>query len=1016
MKVTILHLSDLHIKGARDPILRRDSDIASVCFEAARNSDACLVVITGDIAFGGTPTEYEAATGFLGKIREAIKRETKKTVHIITLPGNHDCALIPENRARTVVIDGLISDESLASDPSVIEHCTSSQKAYFEFREAITDADPVYSHPLWTEHEIAFGGKLIRISAINASWMSRNPELQGQLVFPVEMFYDVLSQPASFRLALLHHPLNWYTQSSYHPLRKALRTHANMILSGHEHAVNSGSTSEVLAGENLFFEAAALQPHSEEEEAGFAVLTLDLGAATVLESRFAITVDAVTKRGQSIEHSLSPSNRGGGETGLTSEFEQTLRDPGGNFSHPEKDNIELDEIFVYPDLQELTGEKDDDISVQADTVISRDHTNQRVLFLGEDKAGKSTLLMTAFKEYHRRGLVPLLLTARDFSSMSEKEIAKQIERRAAEQYVRPEIVARTPAERRIALLDDVDRLRLGSKALHRVIVYLEKHFSAVLLSASSGFEFAELVHKEASEALKPYRVYQILRFGYRLRRQLIKKWCLCGNITTTQDLDRRVHLVEQLLNSVVGRNLVPSQPIYLLILLQSHERQQQAEIQSSSFAHYYQYLITKSLKEAGVKPDHLNEFFNYLAHLAWFYRHSELREADTEQLRQFNRAFSQRFISVDFKERVDILTHGKILSKRGNDYAFAYPYIYFFFVGKYLADNLHLPEMKTAVAGWCAKLNILENAHAVLFLTHHRNDPWVIEQIAAVLKGCFSKHAPMKFDGDISSINKLIDCTSELLLSEPNVDVNQDQVRRQRDEIEKQEELYEKERNELPEALELLERVYLLIRTAEILGQILKNYYGSLERPVKAELLREVFDGPLRMLRGLIDEIAGDPDSLVGEIESILESGHPKLKIEDKRDMARKIGFHFLGMICTGVVAKTAQLVAADKLQEDVSNAVREESTIAYRMIEAATRLMRPGDIAVDQIRKLAEDLKSNAFGFTMLQSLAAMHIHLFHTSDADKQRLCEHLKITMAASRAADFINPGRKLLERPR
>ena len=49
MKLTILHLSDIHIHGSSDLVLKQASHIASSCFVNARDSDACLVIVTGGI-------------------------------------------------------------------------------------------------------------------------------------------------------------------------------------------------------------------------------------------------------------------------------------------------------------------------------------------------------------------------------------------------------------------------------------------------------------------------------------------------------------------------------------------------------------------------------------------------------------------------------------------------------------------------------------------------------------------------------------------------------------------------------------------------------------------------------------------------------------------------------------------------------------------------------------------------------------------------------------------------------
>ena len=146
----------------------------------------------------------------------------------------------------------------------------------------------------------------------------------------------------------------------------------------------------------------------------------------------------------------------------------------------------------------------------------------------------------------------------------------------------------------------------------------------------------------------------------------------------------------------------------------------------------------------------------------------------------------------------------------------------------------------------CGALHKRENAHSILFLTHHRSDPWVIEQMMATLRGAFQDSFPMEFDGDVSALNSLIDTASQLVIAKPDVDHHQNEHRQFRDEIEAREDDEETKRKELREGLEFVDRLYLVIRTAENLGQILKNYYGSLERPVKIELMKEIFDGLLR--------------------------------------------------------------------------------------------------------------------------------------------------------------------------
>ncbi|MET0116502.1 MAG: metallophosphoesterase [Sedimenticola sp.] len=179
MKLAILHISDIHIRGMSDKVISQASTIASGFYDYARNSDCCLIVITGDIAFSGHKEEYQAALELIINIKGLIEAEIDgREVDIILTPGNHDCTLKPENAARTTIVDQVISNNNLATNNDIVNHCTAAQKEFFEFRNCVTTAEPISDHKLWTEYELNICGHTIRISSVNASWMSRIPESQ----------------------------------------------------------------------------------------------------------------------------------------------------------------------------------------------------------------------------------------------------------------------------------------------------------------------------------------------------------------------------------------------------------------------------------------------------------------------------------------------------------------------------------------------------------------------------------------------------------------------------------------------------------------------------------------------------------------------------------------------------------------------------------------------------------------------------------------------------------------------
>lgn len=1025
MKITILHLSDIHFHEHNNAIANRAKEIATTCYSSSRLSDACFIIVTGDISFSGSEEEYAVARSFLIDIKELIQNEGCKFVEILMVPGNHDCILKPEKKARSVLISQVIENSELANDESVIDACVSVQENYFKFRDSLTQTKAKLDHKLLTEYEFIITDKVIRFSAINASWMSRIPENAGQLVYPANKFRDVISEPAELRFVLLHHPLNWYCPTSFHELRSLIRTHATAVLSGHEHISHSGEIKEADVGSSFYFEADALQPHEHNLKAGYSILDFDYCEDSDLSNLCKTTyqiepniINILNKNDSSLKEVNSSITRG---LGLKPDFLKSISDPGGGFIHPDKDHLQLDDIFVYPELKKKKSREDKEnsdvghYSVTSEEILYSDNQDLRLLILGEEKAGKSTLIYQSLKEFHNRGYAPLLLSATEIGSLSDSAFTRILEKAAEEQYIQSENFIRAEKKKRLVFIDDLDRLRGGLKMILKLIQSLEKEFGLIVLTATTGFEITEFVIKEASETLKNYNTYEITRFGHALRHKLIRKWCLCGSVATLPELDRQIYDTETVVNIVVGRNLVPSQPFYLLILLQSSAQSQQAELKNSSFAQYYEYLMTGNLTKSGVKRDQYDELFNYISNLAWFFRTTDIKEASLSELTSFNNNYAKLIFSVDLKPRLDLLVSSKLLRRRGEHYSFAYPYVFFFFLGRYLAKNLHKPDIKNVVSSWCSQLTRHNNAHAILFLTYHVNDPWVIEQVTFVLSQCFSMFKPIQLNGDINFINELIENTTEqfMKIEERDVAENQADIRKLRDEHDVLEANDDERGGDTLTDLSIFKELNLFVKTAEILGQIVKNYYGSLERATKKQLIQEVFDAPLRFLHYLFELIHQDPDAFVSEIEKIILLKNPSLEALNKRIVVRNIAFKFLGQITTGIVLRSSTNISSDKLDDDIKELILENPNTAYKLLGIGAKFISPKNLPLDEIRRLATELKSNPFAFGILQSLGAMHIHQFHLEIEDRQKLCSILGIKIETSQVIDYRTKDTKLLK---
>lgn len=1014
MKIAVLHLSDIHIKGPSDRVIASEPYISSAAFEAARHADATFIVVTGDVAQSGKAEEYEAAEKLLHSIWDSLSAEAKGNVHVVVVPGNHDCALAP-NKTRDISIDHVAKNPAEATNAEIVATCTAVQSNFFKFRDRVSTLSALSSHPLWTEYSCIVDGDEIRFSAINAAWMSRIPETAGSLIFPAEQFDSQLNASTHLRFALMHHPLNWYCQHSYHPLRKALLHAADILMSGHEHSPAAFAV-ESSSDRCVYIEAGALQPHKATQLASFSVLEIDTDENFLLEKSFELKESGTKLRHEDRHNLVRGGSRTSGLHPLTRDFSLDLIDPGGKFVHPGKDDLSIEDIFIDPNLKASDEDNVETEMISSLSLLNEIASNRKVIIYGEDKAGKTTVLRKYFRVLHDRGFVPVYIRASEVNVQGKDNIRRLLKKRFEQQYERADAALQSPKEKLVALLDDLDRIKGAQSTLADLVEVLGEGYSAVIATASSDFEYSELVSSDAREMLEAFHSFELQRFGHQLRHLLVKKWSLCGKLCTTYELDEKAHRIEGLLNEVIGKNLVPANPFYLLILLQSFEAGASADIQNSGIADYYQFLITKSLGEVGIHKDELGEYFNYLAQLAWLLVSTDSKELCENRIKEFDTVYCDKFYSVDLKQRLQTLVSARILTCRGGHYSFSYPYALYFFLGQYLAKNFSDPSVQNELRKWYGSLHRRESANAILFLCHNRSDSGVIDELSKILRSCFDATLPLEFNGDIAALNVLITKATTLVLAEPNVQKNQLAARGFADSVEANEEddgpHAPKEKGENEAMEKAASDISLSLRAANLLSQIIKNNYGSLERPVKRAVITEVIAAPLRILRYMVEMFTADPEVLVSEIEKSMKDRHSGLPPDKLRQKAQKVAFGFFGAICTGFILRTGQLVGSERISADLMQVARNQNSNAYRLVELASQFSRPGRLDLDKIRKLSNDVRASPFAFTVLQSLGAYHIYMYETREEERQKLCSILDISLEKSQAIEFRTRKNKAL----
>lgn len=610
--------------------------------------------------------------------------------------------------------------------------------------------------------------------------------------------------------------------------------------------------------------------------------------------------------------------------------------------------------------------------------------------------------------------MPIYLAGSDIDTASESALQTHIDKAVKEQYGERAITPfhQTHCETKVLLLDDFDRLHVPQKYQRKALDFLKRCFPLMVVSVSDIFTINEIVSADTAETFANQRHYELQEFGYLRRYELIRRWINLGDTygMSEQECAARIDRAEKILTAVVGRNLVPSVPIYLLTLLQSLETGHQAAVQSSGFVYYYQYLILQALQRIAIRPEQWDDLFNYMAHLAWAFREAGAREFDVVALQDLNERYSKTYATVDLDKRLALLVHARLVNKRGDYYSFSYPYVYYFFLGKYMSDNLNDPKLVELVKHYCEHLYVRDYAHTILFLTHFSKEPFVIGNIETSLKGLFGDQQPIKLEEDAKHVNDLVDSTVKLIIQGGDVHERRAMVFEAQDEIVNQGGMIDGTEEESEGDLDVIAKINALFKTTDILGQILKSYYGSIPRVRKEELLREIIEGPLRALGGFVNYIRENREALIHQVEGWLDKDIAEIPESKRNSVARRAVFSIVGLVAFWFLYRGSVAIASDHLKENLRHVVDTNSSLAFRLIQLGVRLEVPGELPIEEIEGIAQETKQNIFAHRLLQSLVGRHLYMFKTPEREKQRVCKILNIHISEARAIDVLTRKQK------
>jgi len=691
---------------------------------------------------------------------------------------------------------------------------------------------------------------------------------------------------------------------------------------------------------------------------------------------------------------------------LNKKYLAQINDIGVKLTHPNKDEVFLDDVFVFPDLQHVR-EKEAGTKISSSVLEVVPNTASKYLILGEYASGKTSLAVKLQKKFNSSDFLPIYINAEEIKRSDQKSFESLLVKNFKKQYSSDRAFV-SVFEKKLnedeglipIIIDDLHHLGIKRhSAKTDFLQTLTERFKNVFIFASTSMEIEALANNETKETFVGFNVFRIKQLGHLLRDELIERWLLVddvGAISENELLDRKDEITGKI-NVIVGANFVPTHPLYLLTMLQVIESGSKSRLHGSSCAELYRYLINHALGSVSIKPDDLDFYHTYLAHIGHrFFVEKRNSISEAELVSAYDGYMQKMDIEKAFSIVHETLLKAKILKFDSGLYAFNHNYSYYFFVAKYISENLQNPEVQKELEGLIGKLYSSENANILVFLIHHTKDGALIDKVLNESRKIFSDGVQATLSSqELFHINHLIKEEIKIFVEDKDPNTHRKETLRLKD----SEDFSEKEVDAQESASNLFGRINLSFKLMEILGQITSNHYGSLEGQRKIDIVDEVHGLGLRALHALLGDLEKITHIVRKDLEKVVEKD-AALGQEDKEKIINRIIFTLTGGVSLYFVKKISDSIASKNLLITSRKLAEKRTTPATSLADMALRLNFPGGLDVKRISVLYEELNNNNLARNILRWLVVEHLYKFQVPFSEKQSVCSRIQLDLNKSK----------------
>lgn len=694
---------------------------------------------------------------------------------------------------------------------------------------------------------------------------------------------------------------------------------------------------------------------------------------------------------------------------IREEFENFLQDVEMLAkAHSQKERILLDDIFVYPELDKYDALREYEEKMDSEELLGKLLEYPKIVIAGEGQSGRTTLCKAIFKELRNKNLVPVYVF--DKKAQFQGKIENRILRSFRDQYEGVNI-SEIDKGRIVPIIDNFHLATKKEKHIGDLSTY--SHCVLVvddIFSLNIGNE----------KLIGSFAFFRIREFKPSLRNELVKKWMnltdgdtgeVCSDIEFYRNIDKTTELINSILGKTIGRGIMPAYPFFILSTIVTYQTfGMPLDEEITSQGHCYQAFIYFYLRKQGVRNDEIDTYVNFLTELAFFIHKEKKYELSPDGFNLFMKLYSEKY-SLPIKQQTLVGNLIHIVSVDSfNNYSFRYPYLYYFFVAKYIAEHIEDKEIKEQMDRIMHNLHVDENAYIAVFIVHHARNTEILEEIELNALCLFDKYKPSTLTKhEVEFFDKKGEIIVQAVLPHANATAEKERAKRLKVQDELEESQNGTERGEdTNEEDSLGVELRRAIKTVEVMATIIKTRAGSLEKAKLEEMFKEAMNVHLRILSFFFEIIKGEDQQqaivafIAERLKRIVEEKERRPSDEKLKEIARVIFWNVNFFTVYGLMEKTVHSLGSDKLKPIIGKVCNEVNTPASFLAKRGILMWHNKNLQVERITEKVKEKDFSKIARRAMQFMIVNYCSLHPINYRDRQKIESRLGI------------PAKKLLTR--